>query len=135
VSGPVPVAPRVDADASVGELVGQVSRDLSTLMRQELELAKVELRQEAAETGRAGAALGGAGFAAAMVLLFASCALWWGLAVVVAPGWAALLVAVVWAAVGVPLYLSGRRRLRAVHPVPERTARTLRDVPDALRGR
>jgi hypothetical protein len=122
-------------DASVGQMVGQVSQDLSVLMRQELELAKAELRQEAGQTGRAAAGLGGAVFAAAMALLFLSCALWGGLAEVIAPGWAALIVAGLWLTAGTPLYLSGRDRLRSLHPVPERTARTRRNVPDALRGR
>ena len=40
-------------DASVGELLGNVARDLSTLMRQELALAQAELRQEAKTTGKA----------------------------------------------------------------------------------
>lgn len=128
----VPVDP---GDASVGEIVGQVSHDLSLLVRQEIELAKAELRQEAEETGRAAAGLGGAGFAAAMVLVFVSCALWWGVAEVIAPGWAALLVAAVWLVVGIPLYLSGRDRFRALHPTPKRTRRTPSTVPDALRGR
>ena len=44
------------ASASVGELIGEVSRDLSTLMRQELELAKAELRQSASRASK-GAAL------------------------------------------------------------------------------
>jgi hypothetical protein len=50
-------------------------------------------------------------------------------------GWAALIVAAVWAVVGAVLYASGRRRLSAVHPTPERTAQTLREIPDAIRGR
>ena len=122
-------------DASVGELIGAVSRDLSTLMRQELELAKVELRTEVADAGRATATLGGAVVAGHMVLLFLSVAAWWGMAEVMAAGWAALLVAAVWAAIAIPLYLSARGRLRRLHLVPERTVQTLRNVPDALRER
>jgi len=121
--------------ASVGELVGAVSRDLSTLMRQELELAKVELRAEVADAGKAAAALGGAAVAGHMVLLFLSFAAWWGMAEVMAPGWAALLVALVWVAVAIPLFLSARGRLRRLRPVPERTVQTLRNVPDAFRDR
>ena len=47
--------------ASVGELVSLVTRDLSTLMRQELALAKAEVKEEAVKAGRAGGMLGGAG--------------------------------------------------------------------------
>ena len=66
-------------DVSVGELIGNVTRDLSTLMRQELALAQAELKQEASKTAKAAGRLGGAGFAGYMILLFLSLALWSGL--------------------------------------------------------
>jgi hypothetical protein len=121
--------------ASLGELVGEISRDLSTLIRQEIELAKAELKQEAAKTGRGAGMLAGSGFAGYMVLLFASTAAWWGLSNVMDQGWAALIVTVVWALVGAVLFVIGRGQLRSVHPKPERTVDTLQQVPDALRGR
>jgi hypothetical protein len=123
------------ADASVGELLGEVTRDLSTLMRQELDLAKAELRQEASKTSRAAGMLGAAGLAGYMVLLFLSIALWWALSNVMDQGWAALIVAAIWAVIGAVLYSTGRKQMRAVHPKPERTAETLKQVPDALKGR
>lgn len=123
------------SDVSLGELIGDVTRDLSTLMRQELELAKAELKQEATKSGKAAGALGGAAVAGLMVLVFLSCALWWGLANVMDEGWAALIVAVIWMIIGAILYAVGRKRLRQVNPTPERTVDTLKEVPDALRGR
>lgn len=117
---------------SVAELFGEVTQDLSTLMRQELELAKAEVKQEAVKTGKAAGMLGGAGFAGYMTLLFASIALWWGLANVMDQGWAALIVAVLWALVGAVLFLVGRRRLQQVHPTPERTAETVKELPGTL---
>lgn len=123
-----------DASASVGELVGQVSRDLSTLMRQELRLAKAELKQEATKAGKSAGMFGGAGFAGYMVLLFASIALWWGLTEVMASGWAALIVAAIWAVIGAALYAIGRRQLRQVHPLPQRTAETLQELPSTLKS-
>ena len=123
-----------DTSASVGELVSQVSRDLSTLVRQELHLAKAELKQEAAKTGKAAGMFGGAGFAGYMVLLFASIALWWGLAEVMASGWAALIVAAIWAVLGAVLYAIGRRQLREVRPVPQRTTETLQELPGTLKS-
>lgn len=123
-----------ETDASVGELIGSVTRDLSTLMRQELALAKAELTQEAAKTGKAAGALGGAGFAAFFVVLFLSIALWSGLSNVMDAGWAGLVVALVWAVIAAVLFVIGRSTLRRVHPKPERTVETLSTVPDALRG-
>lgn len=123
------------SDVSVGELVGTVTRDLSTLTRQEFALARSELKQEARGAGQAAGAFTGAGVAAFLVVLFASIALWSGLSNVMDAGWAGLLVALLWAAVGAVLFLMGRSRLRQVNPRPERTAETLGAVPDALRGR
>jgi hypothetical protein len=129
-----PGGSRVDvADASVGELMSNVSRDLFTLLRQEIALAKAEIRVEAKKAGKATGMLGGAGFAGYMVLLFLSFALWWGLANVMDQGWAALIVAAVWAAVGAALYAVGRNEMRTVTAQPERTVETVRQVPHALK--
>ncbi|HET8642305.1 MAG TPA: phage holin family protein [Pseudonocardiaceae bacterium] len=126
--------PQVE-NASVGELIGEVTSDLSRLMRQELELAKAELREEASKTGRAVGMLVAAGIAGFLVVLFASYALWWGLANVMDEGWAALIVAALWAIAAAALYSVGRKRMREVQPKPQQTVDTLKEVPDALRGR
>jgi hypothetical protein len=122
------------SDVSVGQLIGDVTRDLSTLMRQELALAQAELKQEATKTGKAAGALGGAGFAGYMTVLFLSLALWAALSNLMDPGWAALIVAVIWGVVAAVLYTTGRAKLRQVHPRPDRTVETLSNVPDALKG-
>jgi hypothetical protein len=119
---------------SVGDLIGNVTRDLSTLMRQELALAQAELRQEATKTAKGAGAVGGAGLAGFLAVLFLSLALWAGLSNVMDPGWAGLIVAVIWAIVGGVLFAVGRQRLRQVNPKPERTVDTLSNVPDALKG-
>jgi hypothetical protein len=121
------------AAASVGRLISEVTTDLSVLMRQELALAKAELKEEANKAGKAAGMLGAAGFAGYMVALFASIALWWGLANVMDEGWAALIVTALWAGLGAALYARGRDQLRRVHPKPERTVETLKDVPAALK--
>ncbi|GHF65784.1 hypothetical protein FHX82_006067 [Amycolatopsis bartoniae] len=121
------------SDASVGQLMSNVSRDLSTLLRQELTLAKAEVKAEAAKAGKGAGMLGGAGFAGYMVLLFLSLALWWGLANVMDQSWAALIVAALWAIAAAVLFATGRRNLRRVEPVPERTVETLKEVPETVR--
>src|SRR5437763_1014733 len=92
------------SDVSVGQLVGDISADLSTLMRQELALARAEITQELSKTGKAAGLLGGAGLAGHMLLLFVSFAAWWGLANVMDQSWAALIVAAVWAIAGAVLF-------------------------------
>jgi Putative Actinobacterial Holin-X, holin superfamily III len=122
------------AESSVGDLLGNVTRDLSTLMRQELALAQAEVKQEVSKTAKGAAAVSGAGVAGYFVLLFLSIALWAGLSNVMDAGWAGLVVAVLWAVIGGILFAVGRSKLRQVHPKPERTVDTLSNVPEALKG-
>ena len=121
-------------EVSVGELVGNVTKDLSTLMRQELALAQAEVKVEVSKAGKAAGALGAAGFAGYMAVLFLSICLWWALGNLIGNGWSALVVAVLWGIVAAVLYASGRKKLQQVNPTPERTVDTLKNVPDALKG-
>lgn len=118
---------------SVGQLIGEVTKDLSTLMRQELDLAKAELTVEAKKAGQGAGMFGAAGFAGYMVLLFLSLALMWGLSNVIDTGWAGLIVAGVWAVIGAVAFVLGRNKFRQVNPKPERTVDTLQQVPGALK--
>ncbi|CAL9507819.1 phage holin family protein [Streptomyces sp. NPDC090994] len=116
-----------DDDSSVGELLSAVTSDVQTLFRQEVELAKTEVRQEATKAGKAAGMYGGAGFAGYMVLLFLSLAAVLGLANVVDGGWAALIVAAVWAVAAAVLYQRGRTRMRTVAPKPEQTVESIKE--------
>ena len=118
---------------SVGQLIGEVTKDLSTLMRQELDLAKAEMKVEAKKAGQGAGMFGAAGFAGYMALLFLSLALMWALASVMPTGWAGLIVAVLWAIIGAVAFVLGRNKFRQVHPKPERTVDTLQKVPSALK--
>lgn len=121
-------------DTSIGQIIGEISDDLSKLFRQEVELAKAEVRQEAAKAGKAAGMLGGAGFAGYMTVLLASLAVVFGLGNVIDLGWAALIVAVIWAAVAAVLYAAGRKKLRTVDPVPRQTVDTLKEDAQWLKN-
>lgn len=123
------------SQTSVGQLVGDVVSDLSTLMRQELDLAKAELRQEAKKGGKAAGLLGGAGLAGWFVLLFASLALMWWLDDGMHTALAALIVTALWALVAVVLYATGRKRLSAVNPTPQQTIQTVKEDVQWARNR
>jgi nitrate/nitrite transporter NarK len=123
------------ADASPGQLASEVAKDLSTLVRQEIALAKAELQQEAKTAGTAAGAFGGAGFAGYFVLLFASLAAMWGLDALMPLGWAALIVAAVWGIVAAVLAVLGRKKLKAFHPKPERTVETVKEDVQWLKTR
>jgi putative superfamily III holin-X len=122
------------AETSLGELIGNISDDLSKLFRQEVELAKVELKAEAGKAGKAAGMLGGAGFAGYLAVVLLSFAVVFGLSNVMDPGWAALIVAVVWGAVGAVLYFSGRNQLKTVDPMPRRTVDTLKEDAQWLKN-
>jgi hypothetical protein len=134
IGTPTTEAGRPDVEGtSVGQLIGEVTKDLSVLMRQELELAKVEVKAEAKKAGQGAGMFGAAGFAGYMVLLFLSFALWWALANVMDIGLAALIVAVVWGVIGAVAYAMGKKKFQQVNPKPERTVETLQQVPGALK--
>ena len=118
---------------SVGELISEVTTDLSVLMRQELQLAKAEITVEAKKAGQGAGMFGAAGFAGYMVLLFLSFALWWALENLMDAGLAALIVAVLWGVIGAVAFVVGRKKFRQVNPKPERTVDTLQQVPGALK--
>jgi hypothetical protein len=131
---PTTDAGRPDVEGtSVGQLIGEVTKDLSTLMRQELELAKVEVKAEAKKAGQGAGMFGAAGFAGYMVALFLSLALMWALASAMPTGWAGLIVAVLWGVVGAVAFLMGKKKFQQVNPKPERTVETLQQVPGALK--
>ena len=59
-------------DRTLGQIVGDVATDLSTLVRQELDLAKTEVKQEAGRAGKGAGLLAGAGVAGQLMLVFVS---------------------------------------------------------------
>ncbi len=113
---------------SLGELFGDLARDTGTLVRQEVELAKVEVTQKATRVGKdigflvAGGAVAYAGFLA----LVAAIAI--GLGQLGVPWWlATLLVALVVGGVGGFLVMQGLNALKRETIVPERTVQTLKE--------
>lgn len=114
-------------DQSVGDLLGRVTSDLSMLMRQEVELAKVEIKEEATKAGKASGMLAGAGAVGYLVLVFLALALMFALDQVMPIGWAAVITAVLLGIVAAVLFVLGRKQLRQVNPKPEQTVETLKE--------
>ena len=120
-------------DQSVGDLLGRVTSDLSTLMRQEVELAKVEIKEEATKAGKASGTLVGAGLVGYLVLVFLSLAVMFGLDQVLPIGWAAVITAVLLGIVAAVLFVLGRKQLQQVNPKPEQTVETLKEMSSGRR--
>jgi hypothetical protein len=120
------------ASTSLGDLLGEVSRDISTLMRQEVELAKAEIRDSAKKAGKGAGLMGGAGYAALMAVFFLSIALWWALGTLVGNGWSGVIVAVLWAIVAAILFAVGKSSMKKVKGIPQ-TIDTVKQIPDTLK--
>jgi hypothetical protein len=128
-----PPAEEKAASNSLGDLVKDVAGDLSTLVRQELELAKAEARETATRAGKGAGMYGGAGIAGHFVLLFLSLALWWALGYyLIGLGWSAVIVAVLWGIVAAILAVRAKKELQAAKGLP-RTAETVKKIPESLK--
>jgi uncharacterized membrane protein YqjE len=116
-------------EESIAELVKRLADQTNTLVKQEIELAKAELTEKGKIAGAGAGMLG----AAALVGLLAAGALTACLIALLATAidhtWlAALIVALVYAAIAIPLALRGRDRIReATPPAPEKTIESVKE--------
>jgi uncharacterized membrane protein YqjE len=123
---PDPTQP-LEPDRSLGDLLGRLSQDFSELVSTQVELAKVEIKEEVARAAKGTGLLGGGAIAALLALLLLSFAAAWGLAEVIPAGLAFLIVGLVWAAAAAVLAIQGRQKLRTVTPVIPQTKETLKE--------
>jgi hypothetical protein len=115
-------------ERSIGELFSRLSAETSTLIRQEMELARAELTDKGREAGKGAGLFGGAG----AVGLLGAGALTAGIILLldlaIAAWLAAIIVGLVYLAVAAFLGLQGRDRIqRAAPPVPEQTVDTVKE--------
>jgi uncharacterized membrane protein YqjE len=125
---------RPQGEASVGELVSRVTSDLSTLLRQELELAKAEVKQEAVHAGKAAGMVGAGGVAGLLTLVFLSLTVVYALDRVLPLWLSALVVALLWGGAAGVMFLLGRKQLAHIGP-PERTVETVEEDVQWLKTR
>jgi len=115
-------------DKSLGELFSDLTRDFGELFRQEVELAKVETKEELSRAGRAAGMFGGAGLGAWLALLFLSLGLAWLLDQAINRALAFAIVGVVWAIVAAVMALRAKRELKAIRPLPTTVQTVKEDV-------
>ncbi|GAA1499242.1 phage holin family protein [Paeniglutamicibacter kerguelensis] len=113
---------------SLGDLFSDLSQNVSVLVRQEVELAKAELKETARSAGKGAGLYGGAGIAAHFVLLFLSVAAMLGISAWVGYGWAALVIGVMWAIIAAVLAAVAKKQLKTVKGLPQ-TSATLKEIP------
>ncbi len=112
---------------SLGQIVGDIGKNLSSLVRNELDLAKTELRQEASQAGKGAGLLAGAGVAALLLLMFLSLALTWLLDDWLPIEAAALITAALWGVVAAVLASAGRKAIREANPQLPKTQQSLKE--------
>jgi uncharacterized membrane protein YqjE len=109
----------------IGELFSELSGNLQTLMRKEVELAKVEATEQAKRAGKAGAMFGAAavaGFLGALLVLFAVA---WGLAEAIPTGLAFLAVGLLVLVIAALCAVAGKKKAAEIRP-PKQTVQTLK---------
>jgi uncharacterized membrane protein YqjE len=116
----------VEPDASLGDLLNRVTQDFSGLVSTQVELAKVEIKEEIAAAGRAAGLLGGGTACAYMALVLLSFAAAWGLSEIVPEGVAFLIVGLVYAVAAAILLPKGKDKLTNIRP-GEQTAETVKE--------
>ena len=107
--------------------MGDMTSEPSTLMRKEVELAKVELKEEVAKAGKAGGMFGAGAVTGYLALLFASFTVAWLLDEVMHVAPAFLLVAMLHGIAAYLLVSRGRQEIKQVDPVPQQTVETLKE--------
>ena len=115
-------------DRPIGELLKQLANETTTLVRQELDLAKAEMREKAGKAGPGVGMWGAAGLTALLALGSLTAFLILALDGVM-PNWlAALIVGLVYAAIAGVLYVRGKQRVEeAGSPVPQKTIETVKE--------
>lgn len=116
-----------NGDKSLGELVATATKDLSVLVKQEVALAKTEIKREVTAAGMGAGLFGGAGVTGLFALIFLSIAAAFGLAGLGLPlGWGFFIVGALYLVVAAVLALTGKKKISQVGP-PEKTIETVKD--------
>jgi hypothetical protein len=132
-AGEAPAGGRHAAEPSLGQLVSDASTHMSTLVRSEIELAKLELRSTVKNAGSGAGLFAGAGAVLAFSLTFGFIALAEGIAAAGIWRWAAFLIVFGLQLVVVGLFAwLGIRKVKRVH-APERTIKTTKETVDYLK--
>jgi uncharacterized membrane protein YqjE len=122
-------------ERSLGDIVGSITGEFSTLVRQEIALAKAEATQDAKTAGKGVGMLAGAGVAGHLFLIALSALVVIALGGLIGYGWSALIVTVVWAVVAAVLASTGRKELRKIPPPLEDTQQSLKEDVQWLKNR
>ncbi len=123
-----------DEERPLGDLVSDLTKSVQTLIKNEVELAKGEIKEQAARAGKGGAMMAAAGVTGFVALLLVSWAAAWGLAEGI-PTWLAFLaIGLLYGAIAGLLALTGKKTLQSVKPVPREAVQTLKQDVDTAKS-
>ncbi|MDX6293273.1 MAG: hypothetical protein QOH50_2348 [Kribbellaceae bacterium] len=123
-----------EGEPTIGQLIANASRDLSSLVRSEIELAKTELKASAKAAGTGGGLFGSAAFLGLLAIILLSIAAAYGVSALgLHPALAFLIVAFVYLLVAGVLVLVGKRLLGRAKP-PKRAIETSKESVEALKA-
>jgi len=114
-------------DRSLSDLLSDVTGEIATLFRKEVELARVETSEQVSRAAKAGAMLGAAAVVGFLTLILLAFAAAWGLTEVVPEGVAFLIVGLVFGLVAAVLASAGKKKIASIRPMPDQTVQTLKD--------
>ena len=120
-------------ERSIGELFAELASETSTLVRQEVQLAKTEITQKVTSAGKDVGMIGAGGALAYAGLLAVIAAIIIGLGHLIGMGWSALLVGIVVIGVGYMLIQSGLSALKRIDPTPRETIQTIKEDVDMVK--
>lgn len=117
-----------DSEPSLGQLVATATKDFSSLLHQEVALAKAELKTEIVSAGKGAGLFSGAGASGLFALVFLSVALAYGIAGLadISVGFGFLAVGLLYLTSAAVLGLLGKKKIGEVGP-PEKTIETVKD--------
>ena len=114
-------------ERSVSDVFQDILRNLQEMVRSEIRLAKVEIRGEVKQAVSSSVWIAAGGVAATSAWIFMLWTLAYALAARMSMWAATLIVALVMAAAAAGLIMSGIRRAKRIHPIPERTVESVKE--------
>jgi uncharacterized membrane protein YqjE len=118
----------IDADQSLGELFSRMTSDVGKLVSTQVELAKVEIKEEVSRAGKGVGMVGGGGLAAFVgVLLLSFAVSYWLADAFDSLGLGFFVVGLVYAAVAAVLVLKGKQQITSATPIAEQTIEEIKE--------
>lgn len=132
---PAPVAPPAEGDPTIGKLVTDASRDISSLISKEIQLAKTELKVSIKAGGLGAGLFAAAGFLGVLAIIMLSVSIayfinWAGLGL----HWAFLIVFGFYLLLAGLLVFVGIKKVKKVRP-PDKAIAQGKQIPAALKGK